>query len=168
MRRAGFTLILIAMSGMAMAQVYPPGQYPPGQYPPGQYPPGRYPPGRYPPGQDPNDPRNNPRNNPREDGPPTLHRGGNASQSSAETTYGMLRAAAGSQFVVEAEDHRIITYRVNGQTAIDKDGKNVDLGSFALGDHVIVEANQDDKGWFTATSLKFDKAGSADDRAHAA
>src|SRR5579871_1766901 len=150
MKAARFALPIFALASLtAYAQYpgqYPPGQYPPGQYPPGQYPPGQYPPGRqpgqYPPGQGPNGRGTN-------DGPPTLKRGKNAGSAATgipSTTYGMMRAAAGSQFVVEADDHRIITFRMSSQTTIDKQGKSVDISAFPPGDHVIVDANQDDAG----------------------
>src|SRR5258707_9848686 len=103
-------LLLVCALGLS-AQVRYPGQYPPGQYPPGQYPPGR---GRYP---NPNDPRNDPNNNPRNN-PPGRGRNGKDSKANAKlpiVTSGMFRAAGGSQFALEADDHRIITYRTNGQ-----------------------------------------------------
>src|SRR5580658_2116645 len=135
MTAARVTLLICALGFAAQAQY--PGQYP-GQYPPGQYPPGRYPPGQYPPGQGPNNGGNS--------GPPTLKRGKNSGAASGmpSTTYGMMRTVAGSQFVIEAEDHRIITYRMSSQTTVDKDGKTVDIASFGPGTHVIVDANQDD------------------------
>lgn len=153
-----------AGTGDWTARAQYPGQYPPGQYP-GQYPPGRYPPGQqpgqYPPGQGPNNRGN--------DGPPTLKRGKNSGAASGmpSTTYGMMRAVAGSQFVIEAEDHRIITYRMSSQTTVDKDGKNVDIASFGPGAHVIVEANEDDLGFFTATGVNFDKAATPEERTYA-
>jgi hypothetical protein len=171
MKAVRITLLVFALAlvlgwtGNWTARAQYPGQYPPGQYPPGQYPPGRYPPGQqpgqYPPGQGPNNRGN--------DGPPTLKRGKNSGAASGlpSTTYGMMRAVAGSQFVIEAEDHRIITYRMSSQTTVDKDGKTVDIASFGPGTHVIVEANQDDLGYFTATGVKFDKAATPDERTYA-
>jgi hypothetical protein len=170
MKAVRITLLVFALAlvlgwtGDWTARAQYPGQYPPGQYP-GQYPPGRYPPGQqpgqYPPGQGPNNRGN--------DGPPTLKRGKNSGTASGmpSTTYGMMRTVAGSQFVIEAEDHRIITYRMSSQTTVDKDGKTVDIASFGPGEHVIVDANQDDLGYFTATSVKFDKAATPDERTYA-
>jgi hypothetical protein len=79
----------------------------------------------------------------------------------------MMRASAGSEFVLEAEDHRIITFRMSSQTTIDKDGKTIDIAGFGAGDRLIVDATQDDAGYFTATAVKFDKAATPEDRAHA-
>jgi hypothetical protein len=170
MKAVRITLLVFALAlvlgwtGDWTARAQYPGQYPPGQYP-GQYPPGRYPPGQqpgqYPPGQGPN--------NRGSDGPPTLKRGKNSGAASGmpSTIYGMMRTVAGSQFVIEAEDHRIITYRMSSQTTVDKDGKTVDIASFGPGEHVVVDANQDDLGYFTATSVKFDKAATPDERTYA-
>src|SRR5579864_4922637 len=91
-------LLVVCAVGLS-AQIQFPGQYPPGQYPPGQYPPGQGP-GQYPGGA----------------GGPIpggRGRGKNAPESSRRneknspvvtTTTGMLRAVAGSQFVLEADD----------------------------------------------------------------
>lgn len=169
MRAVRWTLIVCALGLSAWAQIYPgqyPGQYPPGTYPPGSYPPGTYPPGRYPPGSYP--PGNNPTNNPNGSGPPTMkRRGGNPDSGMSSTTYGMLRTVVGSQFVLEADDHRIITYRTTGPVTVQKDGKNADLASLPPGDHLIVDATQDDQGYFTTTEVRFDHAGSPADRAMA-
>ena len=93
---------------------------------------------------------------------------GPAASGIPSTTYGIMRASTGSEFVVEAEDHRIITFRMSAQTLIDKQGKNVDISAFPPGDHVVVDANQDDTGFFTATAVKFDSPGSPADKAHVA
>jgi hypothetical protein len=69
--------------------------------------------------------------------------------------------------VLEPEDHRIITYRTNGQTTIRKDGKDADFASFQPGDRLTVDSLEDDEGYYTATSVTFEKAGTAADRAAA-
>jgi hypothetical protein len=79
----------------------------------------------------------------------------------------MLRTSLGGQFVLEADDHRIITYRGASQLKIDRDGKQVDLASLTPGDHLMVDSTEDDAGYFTATEVRFDKAATADDRAAA-
>jgi hypothetical protein len=149
-----FTLATLAAVVIAQAQI--PGQFPPGQSPPGQYPPGQYPgqTGRYP-GRG---------GRGRSSGP--------SAQSSARpattVTLGMLRRAAGSQFVLEADDHRIITYRTSSKTAILKDGKDADLAKFGMGDRLSVDSTEDDNGFFTAVSVRFEKAATPADRAAAA
>ncbi len=139
---------------------YPPGGYPPGQYPPGQYPPGRYPPGTYPPGQGPNGRG--------QDGPPTMKRGkGSANTTVPTTTFGMFRVASGRQFVIEADDHRIITYRMTPQTTVQRDAKDIDIAKFTPGDRLSVDSTEDEHGIFTATAVRFEKAGTPADQAHA-
>ncbi len=151
-------MVVFALGIAAQAQY--PGQYPPGQYPPGQYP-GQYPPGQYP-GQYP----------PNGQGGPIGRqgRGRNAPQNTTVpiTTYGMMRATAGSQFVIEADDHRIITYRLASSTVVQKDTKNVLISTFGPGDHVVVDSTEDDRGYYTATEVRFDHAGTPEERAAAA
>jgi len=116
-------------------------QYP-GQYPPGQYPPGQYPPGRYPGGQGP--------------GLPIPRRGKTTTkeQKAAEQTHvirGVVSAIDAKSLEVEAEDERMVTFQIVDATK-KPDG-------LVPGDKVEVDATQDDKGVFTATSIK--KTGSA-------
>jgi hypothetical protein len=141
-----------------------PGRYPPGQYPPGQYPPGQDP-GRYPRGSGGPIPGGRGRNG--KNGPEPTRRNEKNSPV-VTTTTGMLRAVAGSQFVLEADDHRIITYRTNDQTKVEKDGKTADLKIFAVADHLSVDSTADDQGYFTATAVTFQSAGKADELAAAA
>jgi hypothetical protein len=152
-------MLAVCALGFAVQAQYP------GQYPPGQYPPGRYPPGQYPPGQGPNG-RTNPQ---QQDGPPKLNRrGSNASNAGASaTTTGMLRTSLGGQFVLEADDHRLIIYRTSSQLKIQRDGKEVDMASLTPGDRLVVDSTEDDRGYFTATEVRFDKAATPADRAAA-
>jgi hypothetical protein len=84
------------------------------------------------------------------------------------TTTGMLRLVSGSQFVLEADDHRIITYNTTGQTKVEKDGKPVELNTLAMGDHFTVDSTADEDGYFTAAAVIFNLAGTAADREAAA
>ena len=84
------------------------------------------------------------------------------------TTTGMLRLVSGSGFVLEADDHRIITYKTTGSTKVQKDAKSVELKDLSIGDHFTVDANSDDEGFFTATAVTFNLAGTAADREAAA
>ena len=165
------TIAVCALGLAAQAQYpgqypgqYPPGGYPPGGYPPGGYPPGGYPPGSYPPGQYPGQGQPNGPQNPNG----RRSRGGNPNAGAPATTYGMLRTVAGRQFAIEADDHRIITYKMGANMTIERDGKPADLSKFALGDHVIVDSTEDEQGFYTASSVRFDHAGSQADAAHAA
>lgn len=70
--------------------------------------------------------------------------------------------------MLEADDHRIITYRTSTKTTVQKDSKDADLASFAPGDRLSVDSNEDDQGYFTAVSVRFEKSGTPADRAAAA
>src|SRR5215471_10281842 len=161
------TLAVCAVALWAQAQYpgrYPPGQYPPGQYPPGQYPPGQYPPGQYPPGRN---PRGGPGNPNPTDRPPRQRGNNDRNSPLTTTTYGLLRMVAGSQFVLEAEDHRIISYRTSDKTKIQKDGKDAALANLTAGDHLNVDSTEDEQGYFTAVAITFDKAGTPQEQAAA-
>ena len=108
---------------------------------PGQYPPGQYPPGRYPPGQGP--------------GVPVPRRGKSSTmEQKSEHTYvirGVVRTVESKNIEVDADDERIVTFQIAKET------KKPD--KLVPGDKVEIDATQDDKGVFTATTVK--KTGSA-------
>src|SRR5579862_8348660 len=83
------------------------------------------------------------------------------------TTTGILRVVAGNQFVLEADDHRIITYKSGDKMTVQKDGKPAELTSFATADHLSVDSTMDDMGFFTATGVTFSAAGTAREREEA-
>jgi hypothetical protein len=84
------------------------------------------------------------------------------------TTTGLLRLVAGNQFVLEADDHRIITYTLGAKPEILKNTKPVEMTAFAIADHLSVDAFADDMGYFTATGVAFTSAGTAQEQAQAA
>jgi hypothetical protein len=84
------------------------------------------------------------------------------------TTTGILRAVAGNQFVIEADDHRIITYKAGLRMTGQKDGKPAELTTFATADHISVDSTEDDQGFFTATAVTFNTPGTSRERADAA
>lgn len=153
------TLLLFALA----AQGQYPGQYPPGQGP-GQYPPGSRNPIPRVPGQ--TGPNGRPRN-----GQPQPESRGKRSGSDANnlltTTTGILRRASPNQLVIQADDHRIIWYRLAPQMTVRKDGKDAELREFALGDYLSVDSNSDDDSVMTAVSVTWKKAATDDDRAEA-
>src|SRR5579885_992436 len=156
MRAVRLMMTVCALGLTAQAQY--PGQYP-GPYPPGGYPPGGYPPGRYPGQGQPNG----------QPGPLGRRpRGGNPNAGAPTTTYGILRIAAGRQFVIESDDHRIITYKAGPNMSVEKDGKPAAISQFAPGDHLIVDATEDEQGYYTASAVRFDHAASEADAEHAA
>ena len=155
-----FLLSLFLLAFIALAQS--PGQYPPGQYPPGQYPPNRLP--RIP-GQ------TGPIGGPRPGQPSTDSRGRRSNtdaKSLGTTTSGILRRVAPNQLVIQADDHRVIWYRLAAQLTVRKDGKDASLSDFALGDFLSVDSNADDDGNFTAVAVSWKKAATPEDRAEAA
>jgi hypothetical protein len=80
----------------------------------------------------------------------------------------MLRLVSGSQFILEADDHRIITFKTTGSTKVEKDGKAIDLKDLARADHLTVDSTADEDGYFTATGVVFNLEGTAADRESAA
>jgi hypothetical protein len=84
------------------------------------------------------------------------------------TTTGILRLVAGNQFVIEADDHRIITYKAGDKMTVQKDGKAAELSTFATADHVTVDSISDDQGFFTAVAVTFNMPGTAREREEAA
>ncbi len=131
----------------ALAQFPFPGQGP-GGYP------GGYPNGRRTPQQQPQ--QQQPQNS-----------GRRSNRPSTITTDGMLRRASGNQLVIEADDHRVIWYRITSQTMSQKDGKSADPTSFQPGDRLSVESSEDNDGNYTATAVEWEKAGTLDERAAA-
>jgi hypothetical protein len=69
--------------------------------------------------------------------------------------------------VIEPDDHRVVWYRLTDKTAIQKDGRDADLKTFEVGDHLTVESSEDDLGNFIATSVTWNKAGTREEKAMA-
>lgn len=87
------------------------------------------------------------------------------------STTGILRllgtGASSDRFVLEADDHRIITFRTGDRTRVLKETKPVELSSFSKGDHLTVDATSDEEGNFTAVEIAFFSSGTPGDRAAA-
>ena len=165
-RRASILCVLAVGAAVSTLAQTRPGQYPPGQYPPGQYPPGQYPPGQYPPGRTPGPtgPGGQPIPQGRGRTTPTTTR---TPRTITTTTDGILRRAAGIQLVIEADDHRVIWYRLGDKLTVLKEGKPAKLEDFALGDYLGVESSSDDEGHLTALEVTWRKEATAADRAAA-
>lgn len=121
-----------------------PGTYPPGQYPPGQYPPGTYPGGQYPGGA----------------GIPIPGRGKGSKDTSAPTVTaeGILRKIDAKNLTIEADDTRILTYKLTDKTKFLRDGKEIKSSDLHLGDKIQVEARQDTEDYLYAANVEFEKA----------
>ncbi len=127
---------------------YPPGGYPPGQYPPGQYPPGQYPGGQYPGGGG---------------GIPIPGRGRSSSKTTeksapTKTTEGTLRKIDEKGLVMEAEDHRILTYKLTDKTKFVHEAKDIKSAELGPGDKLRVDSTQDSDGYFFAVNVELVKA----------
>ena len=176
-RMLGVCVLVIAIHAQYPGGQYPGGQYPGGQYPGGGYPGGRYPGGTYPGGRYPGG-TGGPVGIPgrgggrgRTESPSERGAGRNRKEKEAVpviTTTGMLRRVSGNQFVLEADDHRIISYAFGDKMTVQKDGKDAELTSFSVADHLSVDSFSDDMGYFTATAVTFTGPGTAQERELAA
>ena len=79
----------------------------------------------------------------------------------------MVRRVAGNQLIIEADDHRIVWFRITAQTVAHKDGNTTDVGRFQPGDRLSVDASEDDEGNLTATQIEWTRAGNVNERAGA-
>jgi hypothetical protein len=150
-------VVAIAVSGQI------PGQYP-GQYPPGQYPPGQ---GRIPGQGSPIPGTGRPRNGQPQSQPESRGKKSDSNAQLLTTTAGILRRVGPNQLVIEPDDHRVVWYRLAPQMTVRKEGKDADLKDFALGDYLSVESSSDDDSIYTAVSVTWKKAATADDIAEA-
>jgi hypothetical protein len=154
------TVVLWFLAISLAAQVRYPGQT--GPYP-GQT--GPYPTGSPIPGGSPF-PGGRPKGGRGSGGPSTPGRGKSVAPIPVTTT-GILRAATAAQLVLEADDHRIITYKLTEKTTVEKDGKPAEIGSFSMADHLTVDATADDGNFFTAVSVVFNSPGTREEREEA-
>lgn len=89
-----------------------------------------------------------------------------AKQPTSNTT-GMVRRMDADWLILEADDHRIMSFRIGTKTVLQKERRDAKLNEFRPGDHVTVDANQNDEGQLFATTVTFDKAGTAAEYTHA-
>jgi hypothetical protein len=136
------------------------GPFPGGGYPPGGYPPGGYPPGTYPGGGG--------------VGLPIPHRGGKKKNSKqdaqpTQSIEGMLRRLDDKELVLEATDTRLLSLKRTASTKfLDSQGDPMKPADVKPGDHLQIDATQDDQGYFTAVTVNFTKPGTGAERAAAA
>ena len=151
MRHSTFSCILFA--GLLFAELPLSAQYP-GQYPPGQYP-GQYPPGRYPGGQGP--------------GIPIPRRGKKKTteaekEANLKQITGVLRRLEDKSIFVTADDSRNINFKRADTTKFLKNGEAIQPSVLKPGDHIMVEANQDDEGYLYAVRVNLEKEGTPAER----
>src|SRR5712692_50162 len=128
-----------------------------GPYPGGQYPPGGYPPGRLPPSV----------------GGTGIPRPGRKQKKTtpADKTSepllnlsGKLRKIDDASIVVEAQDTRILNFKLTDATKFLRDAKESKPADFHPGDHVLIEAKQDEQGYLYAVNVIFQKEATPADR----
>jgi len=84
------------------------------------------------------------------------------------TTTGIVRRFTGKLLIVEADDHRVVWFqRADDFKMEDAKGQIVEADRFTPGDHVMVEAAQDDDGYYKASLLRWVREPTAADRAAA-
>ncbi len=147
-------VVACVFAGAALAQI--PGQYPGGQYPGGQTP-GRTPYPRTPipiPGRTPQPTNRTPQ-------PEPTTRGSRSAAAPMRDTSGIVRQLTRAELIIESNDHRIIWFRIADDVTLDPE-------KFHLGDHLTVSSTEDDQGNYTAISVQWESAATAEDRAIAA
>jgi hypothetical protein len=153
-------LVLLLAADTALLGQYPPGGYPPGGYPPGGYPPGGYPPGGRMPGGGLPFPR---RGKQKKDSKQSQTQ----NQENLHSLTGVLRKLDDKFVILEAQDTRILNVKRSEQTKFFKDGEDLKPDTLKPGDHLIVEARQDDEGFYYAVNVIFQKQGTAAEREQA-
>ena len=151
MRYPPATLGLLALfiaADFPLAAQYPPGGYPPGGYPPGGYPGGV---GGIP--------------------FPRRHKKSKTTkqedQQPLQSITGILRQLDEKFVIVEAHDTRIINMKRQATTKFLKNGEDIKPGVLKPGDHIYVDARQDDQGYFFAVDVNLEKEGTAEERERA-
>lgn len=146
----------------ASAQIGYPGGYPPGGYPPGGYP-GGYPPGGYPGGYPgggvglpiPHRKKKQQSKEPKDQ------------EAALQSFNGILRRIEDKSIVLEAQDTRILNFKRTDKTKFLKNSEEIKPSEFKPGDHLLVEASQDEQGFLYAVNVNLDKEGTAKERAEA-
>lgn len=153
--RIGSSLVLLLLAaGCGFSQIGFPGQYP-GSYP-GQYPPNQG--GGIPiPGG----------------GRRTTTRPSQDNQAPTQTLTGMLRKISSTKLALESDDKRIITISLADATRYSDASSNANLPKtakrtdFQPGDHLSIDATQDNDRYYHATKVTLAKRGTAEERAKA-
>jgi hypothetical protein len=85
-----------------------------------------------------------------------------------QTVTGMLRKLDEKQIALEADDTRLISLKRTPKTKfLNKDGEDMKPSDLKPGDHLEIDATQNDDGYYTAVNVNFAKAGTTAERAAA-
>jgi hypothetical protein len=99
------------------------------------------------------------------DGPPRLSRNPKqdapAASDKLTRTSGIIRKIDDTSVVIEASDGRVLDCKRSAQTRFYKDSHEIQASDLHPGDRVSVEASQDDRGYFYARNVYFEKAAAA-------
>lgn len=162
------TALVLATPGVAQIG-YPGGGYPGGGYPGGGYPGGGYPGGGYPGGGYPGG--GYPGGRGGIGGLPIPGRGRqnkkDQDNQSLMSVSGMLRKLDDSSLLVQADDSRIISLKRTSKTTFQKNSRNMKPADLKPGDHLRIEASQDDQGFYYAVNVYLEKQGTEAERAKA-
>src|SRR6185437_1609577 len=74
------------------------------------------------------------------------------------TAEGILRKIDAKNLTIEAEDTRILTYKLSDKTKFLREGKEIKSSDLHLGDKIQVEARQDTEDYLYAVNVEFEKA----------
>ncbi len=80
---------------------------------------------------------------------------------------GVLRRLSEKELILEAQDTRILTLARTPKTTFYRNSAEAKPAEFRPGDHLFVEAAQDDEGFLYAVAVTCQKAGTAEERARA-
>ncbi len=145
----------ITLFAVLVLEVIPLAAQYPGQYPPGQYPPGQYPGGQSPGQSGPGIPF--PRRKKKTTKDP-------ADEANLKQITGTLRQLQDKSLTITADDTRNINFKRADTTKFLKKGEAIKPETLKPGDHVMVEANQDDEGYMYAVRVNLEKEGTAAER----
>lgn len=84
-----------------------------------------------------------------------------------KTLKGSLRRLETEEIIIETPDHRIVRMGAAATTKFLKEEAEIKSADLNPGDHLVIEASQDDRGYFHAVKVTLEKAGSPGERAAA-
>lgn len=83
------------------------------------------------------------------------------------TTRGMVRRFESNLLIIEAEDKRVVRFTVSKETKYQQQSKDIYRENIHGGDHLLVEAVENEDGALHATLITLEKVGSEADKAAA-
>jgi len=99
---------------------------------------------------------------------PRRHKKGQDKTAGLQAIEGVLRRIDQDQVVLEAADARILNFKRTDATKFYKEGEEIKPAQLRPGDHIEVEASEDDEGFLTAANVSWQEDGTAAERRRAA